>query len=94
MGLERLFGRSDQRRMIGKPKIIVRTHVKHALAARDRYVRVLRTRYDTLSFKKTLRFNFFESLSHLIFKFGDHRVHRLHKFRLGEKETARNTRKL
>jgi hypothetical protein len=25
-----------------------------------------------------LRFNFFKSLSHLIFKFGDHRVHRLH----------------
>jgi hypothetical protein len=64
--------------MIGKPKIIVRTHVEHALAAGDRNVRILRTRDDTLGFEKTLRFNFFESLSHLIFKFGDHRVHRLH----------------
>ena len=59
--------------MIGKSKIIVRTHVEHALAARDRNVRILRTRDDTLGFEKTLRLNFFQSLGHLILKFGHHR---------------------
>jgi hypothetical protein len=72
MGLERLFGGSDQRGMIGKSEIIVCTHVEHTLAARDRNVRILRTRDDTLGFEKTLRFNFFQSLSYLIFEFGDH----------------------
>src|SRR5882762_1823770 len=85
--LEGLFGRSDQRGMICEPKIIVRTHVEHAFAARDRDVRILWTRDDTLGFEKTLRLNFFESLSHLIFEFRDHVVDRLHRFRLGGKET-------
>ena len=41
--VERFFGRSDERRMVGEAKIIVRAHVEHAFAARDRDVRVLRT---------------------------------------------------
>src|SRR6267143_3769658 len=85
--VESLSGRGDQRGMICEPKIIVRTHVEHALAARDRNVRVLRTRDDTLGFEKTLRLNFFESLSHVIFEFRYHEVHRLHRFWLGGKET-------
>jgi hypothetical protein len=85
--LESLFGRSDQRGMIGEPQIIVCTHVEHAFAARDRNVRVLRTGDDTLGFEKTLRLNFFESLSDLIFEFSYHGVHRLHRFRLRGKET-------
>jgi hypothetical protein len=72
MGLERFFGRSDQRGMIGKPKIIVCTHVEHAFAARDTNVCILRTRDDTLGFEKALRLNFFQSLSDLIFEFGNH----------------------
>jgi hypothetical protein len=34
-----------------------------------------------------LRLNFFESLSDLIFEFGYHGVHRLHRFRMGGKGT-------
>ena len=73
MGVERFFGRRDQRRMIGQPKIIVRAHVEHAFAARDRDVRVLRTGNDALGFKETLRFDFLESLGNLFVEFREHR---------------------
>jgi hypothetical protein len=72
MAVERLFRRGDQCRVIGKPKIIVRTHVEQAFATRNRNVRVLRTRDDALGFEKTLRFNFFERLRNLFIKLGDH----------------------
>ena len=72
MRVERFFRSSDQRRMIGETEIIVRAHVEHAFAARDRDVRVLRTCDDALGFEETLRFNFFEGLRKLIFEFGDH----------------------
>src|SRR4030095_4677822 len=75
--------------MICQPKVIVRTHVEHALSARDRNVRILRTRDDTLGFKKTLRLNFFESLSHLIFEFGYHGVPQITQISAGRKRNAK-----
>ena len=73
MRVERFFCGGDQRGMIGKPEIVIRTHVQHAFAACDRNVRILWTRDDSLGFEKTLRSNFFERLRKLFFEFRDHR---------------------
>jgi hypothetical protein len=72
MRVQGFFGGSDECRMIGETEIVVGAHVEHALAPGNGNVRVLRTCDDALGFKETLRFDFFECLRNLIFKFGDH----------------------
>jgi hypothetical protein len=73
MSIERFFRSSDERRMVGETEIIVRAHVEHAFATRDRDVRVLRTCDNALGFEETLRLNLFEGLRKLIFELGDHK---------------------
>ena len=60
VGVERLFRRGDERRMIGQPEIIVRAHVEDAPAARDPDLRVLRRGDDAFGFVEALRPDFGE----------------------------------
>src|ERR1700730_3368796 len=86
VGVECFLRGSDERRMIGQAEIIVRAHVKHAFATGDFNVCVLRASDDALRLEKALRLNFIERLRNLLFKFGEHRIDRLHRFRTAEKE--------
>lgn len=74
MGIKRIFGGGDQRRMIRQTKIIIRTQVQDALTSGDRDVCVLRGSDNAFGLVETLGLDFLEGLRELLIKFREHRA--------------------